>query len=321
MLTFYELDLGLNHVVRKWSEPTDPRANLLVQIPGGQTAAADGSVRTDGPSGVLVCCEDHIIYRHMDQPQHRVPIPRREHPLGDKTRGLLIVAAVMHKMKGAFFFLLQSEEGDLYKVTIEHSKEEILALKIKYFDTVPTATGLCILKSGHLFIAAEFGNHQLYQFQKLGDDDGEVEFVSAQYPGFGMKTPSQPLPRAYFRPRPMENLILLDTLESLDPITDALVVNQPDSPVFYTLCGRGPRSTFRALRHGLVVEENGNSPLPSIPNAVYTLKTHEEGTGYYFHRLTISLTVLSRHLRLLDRPVLSQRHARPHSRRSNGGGP
>jgi splicing factor 3B subunit 3 len=30
-LTFYELDLGLNHVVRKWSEPTDRRANLLVQ--------------------------------------------------------------------------------------------------------------------------------------------------------------------------------------------------------------------------------------------------------------------------------------------------
>lgn len=30
-LTFYELDLGLNHVVRKWSEPTDRRANMLVQ--------------------------------------------------------------------------------------------------------------------------------------------------------------------------------------------------------------------------------------------------------------------------------------------------
>ena len=283
MLTFYELDLGLNHVVRKWSEPTDPRANLLVQIPGGQTAASDGSVRTDGPSGVLVCCEDHIIYRHMDQPQHRIPIPRREHPMGDQNRGLLIVSAVMHKMKGAFFFLLQSEEGDLYKVTIEHDKEDILALKIKYFDTVPTAAGLCILKSGHLFIAAEFGNHQLYQFQKLGDDDGEAEFVSTQYPSCGMKTPSRPLPRAYFRPRPLENLILLDTLESLDPITDALVVNQPDSPVFYTLCGRGPRSTFRALRHGLVVEENGNSPLPSIPNAVYTLKIHEDGTQPPFH--------------------------------------
>lgn len=32
MLTYYELDLGLNHVVRKWSEATDSRANML--IPG-----------------------------------------------------------------------------------------------------------------------------------------------------------------------------------------------------------------------------------------------------------------------------------------------
>jgi splicing factor 3B subunit 3 len=96
MLTYYELDLGLNHVVRKWSEPTDPRANLLVQVPGGQLASSD---RFDGPSGVLVCCENHIIYRHADVPQHRVPIPRRRHPLEDPNRGLIITAAVMHKMK------------------------------------------------------------------------------------------------------------------------------------------------------------------------------------------------------------------------------
>lgn len=96
MLTYYELDLGLNHVVRKWSEPTDPRANILVQVPGGQLASSD---RFDGPSGVIVCCENHIIYRHMDAPQHRVPIPRRRHPLEDSNRGLIIVAAVMHKMK------------------------------------------------------------------------------------------------------------------------------------------------------------------------------------------------------------------------------
>jgi len=31
MLTFYELDLGLNHVVRKSTEPIDPRANKLIQ--------------------------------------------------------------------------------------------------------------------------------------------------------------------------------------------------------------------------------------------------------------------------------------------------
>jgi len=31
MLTFYELDLGLNHVARKWSDPVDHRANMLIQ--------------------------------------------------------------------------------------------------------------------------------------------------------------------------------------------------------------------------------------------------------------------------------------------------
>jgi hypothetical protein len=96
MLTYYELDFGLNHVVRKWSGTTDRRANLLVQVPGGQLVSSEGF---DGPSGVLICCEYHIIYRHMDAPQHRVPIPRPNHPLGDSDRGLLIVAAVMHKLK------------------------------------------------------------------------------------------------------------------------------------------------------------------------------------------------------------------------------
>ncbi|KAG6877888.1 pre-mRNA-splicing factor rse1 [Termitomyces sp. T159_Od127] len=276
MLTYYELDLGLNHVVRKWSEPTDPRANLLVQVPGGQLASSD---RFDGPSGVLVCCEDHIIYRHMDVPQHRVPIPRRRHPLEDPGRGLIIVAAVMHKMKGAFFFLLQSEDGDLYKVTIEHEEEEVKSLKIKYFDTVPVASSLCILKSGFLFVASEFGNHFLYQFQKLGDDDDEPEFSSTDYPNFGMEDPSTPLPHAYFRPRPLENLVVADEIESLDPIIDSKVLNvlpNSDAPQIFAACGRGARSTFRTLRHGLEVEESVSSDLPGIPNAVWTTKQKED---------------------------------------------
>ena len=52
-LTYYELDLGLNHVLRKWSDPVDNGANLLIPVPGGG----------DGPSGVLVCAENFLIYR------------------------------------------------------------------------------------------------------------------------------------------------------------------------------------------------------------------------------------------------------------------
>ncbi|EGN99756.1 hypothetical protein SERLA73DRAFT_88390 [Serpula lacrymans var. lacrymans S7.3] len=276
MLTYYELDLGLNHVVRKWSEPTDPRANLLVQVPGGQLASSE---RFDGPSGVLVCCEDHIIYRHMGVPQHRIPIPRRRHPLEDPERGIIIVAAVMHKMKGAFFFLLQSEDGDLYKVTIEHEDDEVKALKIKYFDTVPVASSLCILKSGFLFVASEFGNHYLYQFQKLGDDDNEPEFSSTSYPSFGMAEPSMPLPHAHFHPRALDNLALADEMESLDPILDSKVMNilpNSDTPQIFAACGRGARSSLRMLRHGLDVEESVSSELPGIPNAVWTTKRKED---------------------------------------------
>jgi hypothetical protein len=60
--------------------------------------------------------------------------------------------------QGAFFFLLQSEDGDLFKVTIEHENEDVRAVRIKYFDTVPISTSLCILKSGYLFAASEFSD-------------------------------------------------------------------------------------------------------------------------------------------------------------------
>lgn len=67
-LTFYELDLGLNHVVRKYSEPLDEFGNMLISVPGGN----------DGPGGVLICCENYIVYKNLgDQPDIRCPIPRR----------------------------------------------------------------------------------------------------------------------------------------------------------------------------------------------------------------------------------------------------
>lgn len=33
-LTFYELDLGLNHVVRKYAEPMSEQGNHLISVPG-----------------------------------------------------------------------------------------------------------------------------------------------------------------------------------------------------------------------------------------------------------------------------------------------
>jgi splicing factor 3B subunit 3 len=123
-------------------------------------------------------------------------------------------------------------------------------------------------------------HRQLYQFQKLGDDDDEKEFSSRDYPAQGMAQPHQSLPRAYFRPRPLENLALADEIESLNPILDAKVLNllpNSDSPQIFTLNGRGSRSMLRTLRHGLEVEETVSSDLPGIPNAVWTVKVRSDG--------------------------------------------
>ena len=270
MLTYYELDLGLNHVVRKWSEPTDQRANLLIALPGGQSAASD---HWDGPSGVLVCCENQIIYRHQGVPEHRVPIPRRETPLSDPDRGIIITSGVVHKMRGDFFVLLQSEEGDLFKLTVDRQEEEVIAIKVKYFDTVPLANQLVILRSGFLFIASEFGNQLVYQFDKLGEDGDEV--ASTDYPNNGAGVDPPP---SFFRTRPLENLIQVDDIDSLAPIVDARAINVlgADAPQIITASGKGARSSMRMIRHGLDVEEMVGSPLGFAPTGVWATKLRAE---------------------------------------------
>ena len=44
-------------------------------------------------------------------------------------------------------------------------KGRVVELKVKYFDTLPPCSSICVLRTGFLFAASEFGNHALYQFQ------------------------------------------------------------------------------------------------------------------------------------------------------------
>ncbi len=41
LIAYYELDLGLNHVVRKASYPVDLSANTLISLPAGNTGSND----------------------------------------------------------------------------------------------------------------------------------------------------------------------------------------------------------------------------------------------------------------------------------------
>lgn len=70
--------LGLNHVIRKFAEPLEHMANILIPVPGG----------SDGPSGVLICAENYIIYKNVgEQGDIKIPIPRRMNDLEHPDRG------------------------------------------------------------------------------------------------------------------------------------------------------------------------------------------------------------------------------------------
>mmetsp|Transcript_5908 Transcript_5908/g.9597 ORF Transcript_5908/g.9597 Transcript_5908/m.9597 type:complete len:1230 (-) Transcript_5908:259-3948(-) len=273
-LVFYELDLGLNHVVRKWSDTVDNSANMLVTVPGGN----------EGPGGVLVCCENFVVYKNANHPDRKCLLPRRQGQ--NDERGTLIISYATHKQKDLFFFILQSEYGDLYKVTLvwesdtDKETDVVNEVKVKYFDTIPTSNSICVMKHGFLFAAAEFGNHALYQFQGIGEEDDAPEESSnreqqqMQGEGGDMLPPQY----LYFRPRHPKNLLLTDDIESLAPIIDFKVADVfgEDTKQFFAACGRGIRSTLRILRHGLTVTEMAVSELPGNPSAVWTVKRSEK---------------------------------------------
>ncbi|EQC32637.1 hypothetical protein SDRG_09613 [Saprolegnia diclina VS20] len=258
-LVYYELDLGLNHVTRRWSEPVERSANKLIAVPGG----------SEGPGGVLVCSEGWITYKNEGHAQIPCRIPQRYQRTdtnGPAIRGdVLIVATATHKQRDLFFVIVQSELGDLYKVTLTYNGSEVSTVKIKFFDTLPTANALCITKTGFLFSASEFATHYLCQFQSIGDNDDTAECVSFQeyYPSFHL--------------RRLTNLAVVDTIDSLSPITQLLVddLANEHTPQMYALCGRGNRSSLRVLRHGLSVTEVAASPLPGVAKAVWCLKQSE----------------------------------------------
>lgn len=68
-LVVYEVDLGLNHVVRKYAEPLPEGAHALISVPGG--------FEDEGPGGVLVACDNCILYKKVDHDERMCQIPLR----------------------------------------------------------------------------------------------------------------------------------------------------------------------------------------------------------------------------------------------------
>jgi serine/threonine protein kinase len=89
----------------------------------------------------------------------------------------------IHRQKdGKFFGSIQTELDDISKTTVNigTSKLEgvtfVESISLAYFDSSSLSNSLNVSKKGLLFVATDFGDHGLYQFERVAipdDDDGD----------------------------------------------------------------------------------------------------------------------------------------------------
>jgi splicing factor 3B subunit 3 len=94
VLTFYEMDLGVNHVKRQYCTPVEDTAHMLIQVPGGN----------DGPSGIIVCSSGLLVYKKMNHEDITVNVPLRKDQLVEK--GLYFNCSSSLCLKNQLFFIV-----------------------------------------------------------------------------------------------------------------------------------------------------------------------------------------------------------------------
>lgn len=83
----------------------------------------------------------------------------------------------------------------------------------------------------------------------------------------------------FFLLRKLKNLSQIDDVESLAPIMDMNVADlfEEETPQIFSVCGRGPKSSLRILRPGLVVKEMAVTRMEhGVPSTLWTVKKHAD---------------------------------------------
>jgi splicing factor 3B subunit 3 len=287
-LVYYTVDLGLNHVVKSWSDVVDYTANMVFGVPGGQ----------DGPSGTLVCCEDRIYYRHDKAQPLMIPIPRRKGPTEDPERKRTVVAGCLHlsRARHEFFFLLQTEDGDVFKLTMTMAEDaqgrqtsQPESMNLKYYETYPVAKQMLLIRKGYIYIAAENGESGLYHVNDLAEDLEFEPWNNFSSEGYSAD-PEEEYKPLYFRPRGLQFTNLSVNISSLHPLMRTHVDNplNEDAPQIYALQGSGNRSAFKTIRHGLDVQEVVSSDLGALDfSNLWSLK-HRASDPFHSYLLLTS---------------------------------
>ena len=281
-LVLYELELGLNTIIRKHAILIDSTSNCLIPVPGG----------ADGPGGLLVASERGITYFPAESlaqspPQNIISLlfPRR-YGLDTMHKGSIITAQTRHANKSGFFMLLQTEYGDIFKVTMNlpaSTPARVSSVTLSYFDTIAPATSLCVTRNAYLFAASESANSYLFHIDSL-DEDPQVTVISDK-DALADGAASDVI---LFAPhKRLTHLSLVDTLDGSAPLVDCQVIapsktSQDDTTgTIIALCGRGNRSSIRCLRYGLNLLELALTDLPFKPLNLFNVQMDKSTNTKY----------------------------------------
>ena len=118
--------------------------------------------------GVIVCSHDQLFWCHLQHDPITVPLPHRTTP--DRPHRHRHVARLSGP-ENLIFVLIQTEFGDLLRVSFDPHDGSISNLAVSYFNTIPAAIQLGLSRRGtssarpsleiRLFRAVSFGSVNL----------------------------------------------------------------------------------------------------------------------------------------------------------------
>ena len=266
MLTFYEIDLGLNHVIKKKSIEVDPESSMVLAI--GENPNLQ--------KGVLLVASRDILYfdlkgtkvNHIRVPQ-RFDLLRTEGMAEaqrlsqeESEKGLLFLSKAFCKYKNENFYLLQNEWGDIFQVAIRSGNQ----LALNYFCTSRVCIDMCIFKTGFLFLANEAAEHQLLAIHSLDPVEGLVQKIERE----GGE------PQEVYFPLPIKNSQMFIEMESLPNLAGLTNLKYEDlygddiGQIYALTCGVNG-SKLTVMRHAVQTKGSVKLKVPFNPDSLFVL--------------------------------------------------
>eukprot|EP00127_Corallochytrium_limacisporum_P002266 Clim_evm54s109 gene=Clim_evmTU54s109 len=298
-LNTYELDLGLNSVVRKRTialqSPGDSqgrRATKLISIPAKD---AEGS-----GSGVLVCFEDGRIKFHSVKElrssktsQSRSIVPGSSVYLptsasdNDFQLSTLVIVATALRTQSMMIVLLQTETGDVFRVHLDDERGTIS--RVTHFDIVTPSVSILIFRSGFVFCLSERERHSLYTIVDLEAEtelrrEGAVVRVEERRPderGYKCLEESQTV-TGLACVRGARALNVQGTVATADRTrlfeqnttqSDATDREMANTWLCWGGSGHGGHGMISIVTYGMPTTQVASSRLPAKPLSVFTLTT------------------------------------------------